>query len=60
MVSEIKRGSNGAIEVKLINRIAILELLTQLLNSSGDQSKEAESFFCAMDKAAARLCEAEQ
>ncbi len=56
MVSEIKRGANGAVEVKLLDRIALLELLAQLtapLTPKGGEA--AESFFTAMDKAAAKL-----
>lgn len=55
MVSEIKRGSNGVVEVKLLNRIALLELLADLTASQTQRGNEAESFFTAMDKAAARL-----
>lgn len=59
MVSEVKRGANGAVEIKLINRIALLELLAQLLEPPSSKSNEAESFFTAMDKAAAMLGENE-
>lgn len=59
MVSEVKRGANGAIEIKLLNRVALLELLSQLLDSGGSKNSEAETFFSAMDKAAARLGDGE-
>lgn len=57
MVSEVKKGSSGAVEVKLINRIALLELLAELVKETEAPLKEngAESFFTAMDKAAAKL-----
>ena len=56
MVSEVKRGANGAVEVKLLNRIALLELLAGLLGETAKPEKsQAESFFTAMDAAAARL-----
>lgn len=55
MVSEVKRGANGAVEIKLLNRITLLELLARLLEPPSSKSSEAESFFSAMDKAAARL-----
>ncbi|MEA4896034.1 MAG: XRE family transcriptional regulator [Oscillospiraceae bacterium] len=55
MVSEIKRGANGAVEVKLIDRIALLELLAHLTAPQASKGGEAESFFTAMDKAAAKL-----
>lgn len=62
MVSEIKRSANGAVEVKLLNRIALLELLAQLSTPEAGAVKngEAESFFLAMDKAAAKLGEEAQ
>ena len=55
MVSEIKRGSKGEVEVKLISRLALLELLAGMLEGGESKGSEAESFFNAMDKAAARL-----
>ena len=60
MVSEVKRGANGAVEVKLLNRIELLELLAQLASPQTARGGEAESFFTAMDKAAARLHEGEK
>lgn len=42
LVSEIKRGSNGAVEVKLIDRVAVLKLLLELLK--GDETDGAEEF----------------
>ena len=55
MVSEVKRGAKGEVEVKLLNRVARLELLAKLLEGEAPRGSEAESFFTAMDKAAARL-----
>ena len=63
MVSEVKRGNNGAVEVKLLNRIALLELLAGLLKTDGPTAAPgggAESFFTAMDKAAEKLKDKEQ
>lgn len=59
MVSEVKRSGNGSVEVKLLNRIALLELLTQLAApaAAAGKSSEAESFFLAMDQAASKLRE---
>lgn len=60
MVSEVKRSANGAMEVKLMDRIALLELLTRLsAPQRTGRNEEAESFFLAMDKAAAKLREDE-
>lgn len=60
LLSEVKRGSNGVIEVKLINRLDALELLAKLLGAGEGRSGEAESFFRALDEAAGRLGESEQ
>lgn len=60
LLSEVKRGSNGTIEVKLINRLEAMALLAKLLDagkSTGDES--AAALFRAMDEAAARNGEAE-
>lgn len=59
MVSEVKRGSTGAVEVKLLNRVTLLELLSKLMEPSMSAENQAESFFNAMDKAAAKLEEGE-
>lgn len=41
LVSEIKRGSNGTVEVKLIDRLAVLKLLLELLKSEETDGAEA-------------------
>ena len=58
MVSEVKRAANGAVEVKLISRLALLELLGELVGGSAESG--AESFFRAMDAAAQRLGDGEK
>ena len=57
MVSEIKRSSNGGIEVKLQNRIELLKLLAQCVadDAPPESGSEAESFFTAIDRAAAKI-----
>ena len=55
MVSEVKRGAKGEVEVKLLNKIALLELLARLLSSDPAKRSGAESFFNAMDRAAAKI-----
>ena len=55
MVSEVKRGANGSVEVKLLNRIALLELLASLTEARETGGGGAESFFTAMDRAAAKM-----
>ena len=57
MVSEVKRGAKGEVEVKLLNRIALLELLSGLIEKSilPHEKDGAESFFTAMDSLASKL-----
>ncbi len=55
MVSEVKRGSKGEVEVKLLNRVDLLELLSKMLETNMPRENEAESFFAAMDSAASKL-----
>lgn len=45
-VSEFKRGSNGSVEIKLIDRVRALELLHDLLGTADDGA--AAEFFRAM------------
>ena len=47
LVSEVKRGANGAIEVKFIDRVSILYRLLGLLKSDEDG---AEAFFRALQE----------
>jgi len=54
LLSEVKRGSNGVIEVKILNRLDALELLAKLLGVSDRQMPQADSFFRALDAAAAK------
>ena len=54
LLSEIKRGSNGTLELKLVNRLAALELMAKLMDA-GDQSGTAEGLLRAMDEAAGHL-----
>ena len=51
MLSEIKRNSNGTVEIKLLNRLDALELLAKLVSEGGSQSA-AEEFFRALQNAA--------
>lgn len=52
LLSEIKRGSNGAVEIKLLNRLDALELLAKLVGADGGQTEAAESFFRSLNEAA--------
>jgi hypothetical protein len=58
LISEVKRGANGGIEVKLINRLSALELLAKLLGMNGEEKTEtgtAAALFKAMEDAAAKV-----
>lgn len=48
LLAELKRGSNGVVEIKLVDRIKALEKLLELLGGTSD---EAESFFRALEDA---------
>ena len=52
LLSEIKRGSNGVVEVKLLNRLDALALLAKLVGGDGGQTAASESFFRALNEAA--------
>lgn len=54
MLSEVKRAANGAVEVKLVNRIEVMQLLLAELKPVRREkpSGGAEMFFRAMDEAA--------
>lgn len=55
LLSEVKRGANGVMEVRLLDRLEALELLARLLGAGPRPGTEAESFFQAIDRAAERL-----
>ena len=44
-LKEFKRSGNGAVELKLVDRVAVLEKLVEL---SGGQENKAEEFFRAL------------
>lgn len=55
LLSEVKRGSNGTIEVKLIDRLEAMALLAGMLDAGKNAGDEnAEALFRAMDEAAAK------
>lgn len=55
LLSELKRNSNGTVEVKLINRLEVLELLAKLLGTEKDGQSEVEQFYRAMESTASKL-----
>jgi hypothetical protein len=54
LLSEIKRSSNGTVEVKLIDRLKVIELLLRELDEPKrtEPDQGAEALYLAMDRAA--------
>ena len=52
MLSEVKRTTGGAVEVKLVDRLEAMELLLTELGTAQNGKSDAEEFFKAMDRAA--------
>ena len=59
MVTEVKKSSNGTVEIKLLNRMELFRLLADLIKADSRMEADTREFFMAMDKAAARLNETE-
>lgn len=55
LVREIKRGAGGAVELKLLDREKLIELLVELLKPA--ESMNSENLYAAIDNAAKRLGE---
>lgn len=55
MVEDVKRHSNGTVEVKLLNRVELFKLLAELLQGDEKGSSAAEEFFRSLDRAAEKL-----
>lgn len=53
LVSEVKRNTNGTIEIKLLDREKLISLLIDLVRPSSSSS--AENLYSAIDKAATKL-----
>lgn len=49
-LTEFKRSGNGTVELKLVNRLAVMERLVELLGGSGADG--ADAFFRALDQKA--------
>lgn len=55
LLSEIKHSQNGSVEVKLIDRLKVIELLLRELEEPEARKPQgAEALFLAMDRAAAK------
>jgi hypothetical protein len=55
LLSEIKRGANGAVEVKLVDRAELIEKLAELESAERAESAAGANFFEALDRAAGAL-----
>lgn len=52
MLSEIKRGPKGEVELKFVNKLAVLRELIELKNARSDAESCGSSFYDALDKSA--------
>ena len=43
MLSEVKRGSNGTVELKFVNRLELLELLLRQLEDETEANEQSEA-----------------
>lgn len=59
LLSEIKRGPKGEVELKLVNRLAILKELRETAAENEARQTRGESFWAALEKSA-RLLEEEE
>lgn len=58
-LAELKRNSEGATEVKIIDRVKALERLMELVDGEGGMAGEAEAFYRALEGGAQRQEEKE-
>ncbi len=49
LLQEVRRGSNGAIEVRLVDKLKAIELMAHLIE---EDSSGAEDFFAALNESA--------
>lgn len=54
MLSEIKRGPRGEVELKFVNKLAVLRELIELNNARGEPEAH-DGFYAALDKSARLL-----
>lgn len=58
LLTEMKRSANGAVEIKLVNKLDIIRELYELKRAEDSETNAGQSFYAALDKAADRLTEA--
>lgn len=55
MLSEIKRGPKGEVELKFVNKLAVLRELIELKNARNESEVRDDGFYAALDKSAKLL-----
>lgn len=55
LISEIKRNPNGTVEMKFVDKLAVLHELLELKKADEKQSGSGENFYAALDRAAQQL-----
>ena len=55
MLSEIKRGPKGEVELKFVNKLAVLRELIELNNARSEGDARNDGFYAALDKSAKLL-----
>lgn len=55
LLSELKRGTNGTVEIKLVDRAEILEKLAELEKAEREENSAGANFYAALDEAARLL-----
>ena len=55
MLSEIKRGPKGEVELKFVNKLAVLRELIDLKNARNESEVRGDGFYAALDKSAKLL-----
>nr|DAG12564.1 MAG TPA: hypothetical protein [Caudoviricetes sp.] len=55
MLSEIKRGPKGEVELKFVNKLAVLRELIELKNAQSEAEARGDGFYAALDKSAKLL-----
>lgn len=59
LLSEVKRGPKGEVELKFVNKLAIIRELIELNASAAAQGAPNDGFYAALDKSA-RLLEGDK
>ena len=59
LLTEMKRSANGAVEIKLVNKLDVIRELYELRQAESGETAAGQSFYAALDKAADKLTEAD-